>query len=186
MDLALIDLLKKKPFEYITVSEICETAGVNRSTFYLHYETIGELLEETARYLIDDFLAYFGDDMHTVPLNLAGCELGELNFICEEYLTPYLTYIKENKEVFSTALANINNFGLEKIYKWMFENFFNPILERHHYPEADKKYVMVYYLTGITAIIHEWVKGDCEKPIPDISRIIQICIFGLNGQINAP
>ena len=29
MDLALISLLKKKPFEYITVSEICETAGVN-------------------------------------------------------------------------------------------------------------------------------------------------------------
>ena len=40
MDLALISLLKKKPFEYITVSEICETAGVNRSTFYLHYENI--------------------------------------------------------------------------------------------------------------------------------------------------
>ena len=37
MDLALISLLKKKSFDYITVSEICETAGVNRSTFYLHY-----------------------------------------------------------------------------------------------------------------------------------------------------
>ena len=47
MDLALISLLKKKPFEYITVSEICETAGVNRSTFYLHYETVSDLLDET-------------------------------------------------------------------------------------------------------------------------------------------
>jgi len=186
MDQALIALLKKKQFEYITVSELCETAGVNRSTFYLHYETIGDLLDETAQYLIEDFFSCFSaGEKYTFPDPL-NSELHELNFICEEYLTPYLTYIKENKEVFSTALANINNFGLEKIYKWMFENFFNPILERHHYPEADKKYVMVYYLTGITAIIHEWVKGDCEKPIPDISRIIQICIFGLNGQINAP
>jgi len=33
MDLALIALLKKKPFEYLTVSGICETAGDNRSTF---------------------------------------------------------------------------------------------------------------------------------------------------------
>ena len=33
MDLALISLLKKKSFDYITVSEICETASVNRSTF---------------------------------------------------------------------------------------------------------------------------------------------------------
>ena len=29
--------------EYITVKEICETAGVNRSTFYLHYETNQEI-----------------------------------------------------------------------------------------------------------------------------------------------
>ena len=32
---ALITLLDSKDFEYITIKEICETAGVNRSTFYL-------------------------------------------------------------------------------------------------------------------------------------------------------
>ena len=38
MDKALVTLLEKKDFEYITVKEICDTAGVNRSTFYLHYD----------------------------------------------------------------------------------------------------------------------------------------------------
>ena len=47
MDEALISLLEKKDFEYITIKEICEKAGVNRSTFYLHYETIDDLLFET-------------------------------------------------------------------------------------------------------------------------------------------
>ena len=47
MDEALIALLKKKDFEFITVKEICEKAGVNRSTFYLHYENLGDLLAET-------------------------------------------------------------------------------------------------------------------------------------------
>ena len=46
MDEALLVLLEKKEYEFITVKEICEKAGVNRSTFYLHYETIDELLEE--------------------------------------------------------------------------------------------------------------------------------------------
>ncbi len=36
MDEALIDLLKEKELEFITVKEICERAGVNRSTFYFH------------------------------------------------------------------------------------------------------------------------------------------------------
>ena len=47
MDEAFLTLLAKKDFEYITVKEICEVAGVNRSTFYLHYETMSDLLSES-------------------------------------------------------------------------------------------------------------------------------------------
>ena len=47
MDEALLALLEKKDFEFITVREICEAAGVNRSTFYLHYENTRELLDES-------------------------------------------------------------------------------------------------------------------------------------------
>ena len=36
-DEALIYLLENKDIEYITIKEICNKAGVNRSTFYLHY-----------------------------------------------------------------------------------------------------------------------------------------------------
>ena len=114
MDLALISLLKKKAFDYITVSEICKTAGVNRSTFYLHYENIGELLDETTRYLLNDFLSYFSTDLKSVALNLSNCNLEELIFICDEYLVPYLTYIKENKEVFSTVLLHSHTFNFNE------------------------------------------------------------------------
>ena len=47
MDEAFLTLLAKKDFEYITIKEICEVAGVNRSTFYLHYETMSDLLSES-------------------------------------------------------------------------------------------------------------------------------------------
>ena len=59
MDEALIALLNEKDFEYITIKEICQKAGVNRSTFYLHYENTRDLLDETVRYLIDRFRSYF-------------------------------------------------------------------------------------------------------------------------------
>ena len=55
MNEAFLELLEKKDFAYITVKEICEKAGVNRSTFYLHYETINDLLEESAQHIIDQF-----------------------------------------------------------------------------------------------------------------------------------
>ena len=183
MDLALISLLKKKSFEYITVKELCETAKVNRSTFYLHYENLGDLLDETAHYLITNFLSYFSVEQKYISFNFLECEVNELNFICEEYLIPYLTYIKDNKEVFATAISNSKSFGFDIIYKQMFESIFDPILGRFRYPEDDRKYVMMYYLNGINAINTQWLLDDCKKPISEISKIIQECIFGLNGQI---
>ena len=181
MNLALISLLKKKPLEYITISELCETAGVNRSTFYLHYENTCDLLDETTRYLLDNFLSYFTNNTRAIAFNLLECELDELNFISNKYLTPYLTYIKDNKEIFLTALSHVRSFGFDSVYKRMFENIFNPILDRFHYPEEDRKYVMMYYLNGINAISFEWLKEDCNKSIEDISKIIIECIFGLNN-----
>ena len=182
MDVALISLLKKKSFEYITVSEICETAGVNRSTFYLHYETVGDLLNETTRYLLNDFLSYFSTDTQAIAHNLKNCELNELVFIGDKHLTPYLTYIKDHKEVFSTALQHNKTFGLEDVYKRMFENIFNPILDRFRYPQNGRQYVMMYYLNGINAIVNEWLKNDCDKSIEDISKIISICVYGFERE----
>lgn len=178
MDLSLISLLKKKPFDYITVSEICKAAGVNRSTFYLHYENIGELLNETARYLLDDFLTYFTADTKAAVFHLEERGLDELIFIGDKYLVPYLTYIKNNKEVFQTALSYNKVLGFEEIYKRMFEKIFNPILDRFRYPPDIRQYVMMYYLNGISAITGEWLKNGCEKSVKEISEIITICVFG--------
>ena len=34
---ALVELIREKPFDSITVQEILDRAGVGRSTFYTHY-----------------------------------------------------------------------------------------------------------------------------------------------------
>ena len=67
IDEAFIALLEKKDFDYITVKEICEKAGINRSTFYLHYETIGDLLHESIEYMNRKcFASFHGKDASPV------------------------------------------------------------------------------------------------------------------------
>ena len=56
MNQALLALLEKKDLEFITVTEITKKAGVNRSTFYLHYDNIYELFEETIENLNKKFI----------------------------------------------------------------------------------------------------------------------------------
>ena len=175
---ALLSLLEKKPFEYITISEICETAEVNRSTFYLHYENTSDLLKETTTYVLDNFASYFSIDAESVITQFANCELQDLNFINEEYLHPYLSFIKENQRVFSAVLSQPTAFDSKAIFQRLFDNILQPILDKFHYPRDEQNYVMMFYLNGITAIIAEWLKNGCQKSIEDISTIIRICIYG--------
>lgn len=179
MDLALMEILSKKEFEYITVSEICKKAGVNRSTFYLHYENTNDLLNETARYLINDFISYFNFDKGFIKKGFSETEEGELNFISEKYLEPYLSYIKDNQKVFSTALMRTSSLGFESTYQKMFDHIFSPIMEKFGYPESEKKYIIKFYLNGITAVINEWLLENCEKTTEEVITIIKHCIFGL-------
>lgn len=180
MDKALISLLEKKDFEYITIKEICEAAGVNRSTFYLHYENTADLLKETTKYILDSFLTYFTVDKQSIAIQHQNCELNDLVFITPEYLTPYLTFIKENQFVFKTSIKHLGSMNFDKVYNKMFEFIFNPVLERFSFPEEDREYVLKFYLTGITAIVMEWLKKDCKDSIEDISRIIIQCVIGQN------
>lgn len=178
MDAALVEILETKPFEYITVREICEKAGVNRSTFYLHYETTRDLLEETAKHPLDDFTSRFSVDVSSIAGGFSDRELAELNFISPEYLHPYLTYIRDNRHVFSTVLTHIGSFGFDQVYRRMFRHIFDPILSRFHYPESHRPYVMMFYLNGLTAVVTQWMKNDCETSIEDLTAIIRECVFG--------
>lgn len=50
----LLSCLKTYPFEDITVTLLCKTAGITRSTFYLHYSNIIEIVDD----LVDDAITY--------------------------------------------------------------------------------------------------------------------------------
>jgi hypothetical protein len=69
-------------------------------------------------------------------------------------------------------------FDTNTIFQKLFDNIFNPILNRFRYPKDEQNYVMMFYLNGITAIITEWLKDGCKKSIEDISTIIHYCIYG--------
>ena len=177
MDCAMIELLEKKDFEYITVKEICIKAGVNRSTFYLHYENTSDLLKETTRYIIDKFLEYFSVDKNKTRIDFENCKIQELIFIRQEYIIPYLTYIKDNQKVFKTALKQFGMMGFEAYYDKLFRYIFAPILGRFGVRADERQYVMKFYLTGVTAITMEWLKNECEMPMERICDIIVKCIL---------
>ena len=51
---AFTSLLSEKPIESITVKELCALAGINRGTFYTHYQDIYELLGEIEEAMVSE------------------------------------------------------------------------------------------------------------------------------------
>ena len=176
MDQAFLSLLEKKDFEYITVKEICECAGVNRSTFYLHYETLADLLAESVQNINAHFLDYMQHDSDGFIAKLHTCPVSELYLVTPEYLMPYLGYIREHKRLFRTVLENAAALRLDESYQGMFRHVFTPILERFGVPEVEHKYRMAFYINGLIAVVTAWLEEDCEDDIDHIISVMQRCI----------
>ena len=177
MDEALIELLEKKEFEYITVKEICEKAGVNRSTFYLHYETIGDLLDECVEYKHDECTRRYAEHLTDIKKRLQSENLEDLIFISPEYLKPYLEFVKDNKRLFKVVLSQPAVFKAEETFRRLFAEIFSPILDRFRLPEQDKSYIISFYIAGIMAIISEWIRRDCNDSTEQIMDICMRCII---------
>ena len=168
MDEALLLLLEKKDFEFINVKEICDKAGVNRSTFYLHYENMDDLLKETMELINKKFYDSF--DNKIINLNISSKE--DLFFIKDEYLIPYLNLIKKHKKIFKLIHDKPYIFDNNSTKDNLYNSLFDQILTIYGVKDVDKEYVFAYYTQGTLAIILKWVEKDCLDEIDKISKLI--------------
>ncbi|MDY5509626.1 TetR/AcrR family transcriptional regulator, partial [Dysosmobacter sp.] len=127
MDEALIALLEEKDLEYITVKEICRLAGVNRSTFYLHYDTISDLVNETLEMIDQRFLSYFPRQEEEVLGDIDSRKREELILVTREHLVPYLCFIRDNKKIYRAAFRNPSSMGAHVRYGELKQRVLGPL-----------------------------------------------------------
>lgn len=166
MDEALLVLLEKKDYDFITVKEVCQKAGVNRSTFYLHYEKMDDLLEETVNYVNNKFMD---------KLSLIG-EVGDPTKVIlttDRFLKPYLSFIKENKKIYKLMHDKPYLFNLSKITRNLYKEIFDIALTNFKVKEEEKKYIFAFYTKGVIGIIKRWIDDDCKDEIDFIIDIIE-------------
>lgn len=164
MDEALLLLLEQKDYDAITVKEICQKAGVNRSTFYLHYETMNDLLEETVGMINGRFKA----SLSSVPT----VDPSTVVLTTEKHLRPYLNFIKENRRAYKVIHQKDHLFNSQKTFESFYQSIFSPALTNFGVKESEKKYVFAFYTQGTVAIIGKWLEDDCRDEIDLIVDLI--------------
>lgn len=176
MDEALIELLCKKDIQYISVKEICAKAGVNRSTFYLHYETISDLLEETIEHIQAEFQKFFHIESENFIEEIDKMSLNELILVNDKFLNPYLNFVKEHKNIYRATINNPKTMRSEAKLAMLYEHVLKPIFNRFGIPEEEHKYWLTYHINGVMAIVLEWLKWDCKESVEDVVNIIEKCV----------
>lgn len=163
MDEALLALLEKKEFAYITIRELCAAAGVNHSTFYLHYQNITELLEESIAYMNRQFYECFPPKHE---------DTAKAHFLSPAYLEPYLTYVKEHRRLFRSRPAAVRRAALRGAVPLSVSGGVFAVYGAACIPERERPYMIQFYLHGILAIVELWLEQDCREPVDDIIEMI--------------
>ncbi len=171
MNQALLSLLEKKDIEFISITEITKKAGVNRSTFYLHYDNIYDLFEETVENINKEFMQSFFQDN---PPNFSTKENSFL--ITSQYLIPYLNFVKKNKKILKLVHQKPQLFQVENAYRKMYQEFFYPAISNFIQNENERVYLLEYYTRGVSGIINKWVDLDCTMEIEELIKIIKNCV----------
>lgn len=175
MDEALLSILSEKDFEYITVKDICARAGVNRSTFYLHYESTADLLAEAVSMIHERHQQRFSG-AESDSAGIAAHPKKDLLFMSDQWLLPWLDFVKENRRVYKAIHAQAEVFGVERTYRDFFQTVFSPIMSRYGVAAEKHEYIMEFYRHGLVSVMLKWVEADCRESVEEIAEIIKLCV----------
>lgn len=178
MNQALIALMEKQSFDSITIKSLCEKAGINRSTFYSHYQNLTELLEDTHRYIINLFVEEYQENEPSID---------HYRSLSDEFLVPYLQVFSRYRHIFLITDFQPASYQLSRENMQLFEEITVPLCNQNGITDLGKiSYLSRYYTAGCHAIIMQWLEGGCTESIPYICDLIRFCILGplQNGAIH--
>ena len=160
---ALLKMLKTQNINKISIRELCQIAEINRTTFYNHYGSQYDVLNEIAdNYIQSTSFTIINDIAEGKSIN--------------ECLTKALQYTKDNLE-FAKLILDSNNYDLLSHIKVLLPQFDSMIIK--HLPknlDLDKKKAIASYVQyGSVRIIKEWILSDClTSPEEEAKLIIYI------------
>lgn len=160
---SLIQMLHEQPLNKITVHALCETADINRSTFYNHYDCPETVIKSIER----DFLT--GLDKHMDGFRVTAETPDSLIVV----LTLILEYLKENKDIcFLLQTQSLAPFFRRSVFRNVFSSYVvnHPLFKR--YEGKTLEYVQIFLLYGCGHCIDRWLKDGCDSKPQEIAELL--------------
>ena len=148
----LLDLMKESPFENIKVSDICNKALINRSTFYVHYKDKYELLTS----YINDLKGSLCQELNKNK------KISNSKEYYVELIKILLDHMEEKKEIYMPIMINNrNSIAMDMIYNTLNEDITKRLEQDQKLTEKNipAEFIAKFYLGAILNIGMEWLKS---------------------------
>ena len=157
ISLALYALLLRKPYDEISVSDICRKADISRVSFYHYYDKKDDIIVQFS----DEKFAEFFDDF---------TKLESLTF--EDLIIEMFKFLKKNsRQLTILRYAQKENILLEQFYsygRYIFSNnLTSKILEN-----KDNRFLVPFLVGGLFQVIMRWLDEGMTSSPEEIAQSV--------------
>lgn len=168
---SFLELLRKKPVARITVTELCQTANINRATFYKHYLDINDLMEK----IEENIFQRIRDSFDAEELKL------------RDFLVKMMEYTRENSNrIMALGGDNGDPELMTKTFLVCYERAY-PMMSRNlrNLTEWESRFLYEYMAQGAGGVLRAWVAGGMNEPPEEVAQfILNLSSIVANGTRN--
>lgn len=157
-----VELLYEKPYSQITVKNIVEACGINRNTFYYHFDDIPSLVKE----IIEDQAL---EIINEYPSS------NSIEECLEKVLNSGMKYKKAILHIHNSASRELYEKSLLNVLEHSITQYINLLAEGKNIAEEDKQLIIKFYKCECFGIIIDWLDhGMPEGIMDDFHRICEL------------
>jgi len=162
---SFLKLLNRKPLDKITVKDIVEDCGVNRNTFYYHYQDIYALLQDLFE---TEAQKIHAEDMETLSArHWKDGFLQVIDFALSNKSAIFHVFHSMKRETLEGYLLNIADVYTEQFVQMQAQGL--------NISREDLRYITVFYKHAVVGMIIEWLQRDMkDDPVAVMTRIDEI------------
>ena len=159
----LLRLMENKSIQKITVSELCETSEINRSTFYNHYGSPDDVLKEIEMDIVNDLMQIWKENEgKNWPINK------RVEALC--------SYLQDNKELSKLLLreSDINSeFASLLLQSSHVQSIYDETFA-YVKSEGSKRLMITFLSNGTYHMIRQWILEDIPKTPKEIGNLVHM------------
>lgn len=158
---SLVELMGKYQISKISIKMLCESADINRSTFYAHYRDQFDLLKQLEQEVIAELKKHITKDAFSKKTPETVQSLNQI-----------LDYIAKNADIFRILLGENGSSSFHnEIMTLAQEKTISDIMSNPEIDERTSEYLRCFAVTGVLSIVQKWLQDGMIESTQTMSEL---------------